>query len=462
MRSDPPLARLGVTLSFAIGFQVLYVLGLGLVLTFVVNQQRPADATTFPRSVILADGQPLVSRGRWLGKWSDCHTLDGREVKLKEKQPVIFGVDLNANSARVNRRPGEQSASWSTVGFTVGRSSSQPWYVIHEFDGRDHTAYFVNYSNATHSVLTYLGTNGESATVPPQDQRFQLMSGAQSVTSEDGLSLLEYDSGPLLEEYARGGVVVYTSIYLLTKGGLDRVDLSTRRVSRVVTANDLESLSPLMTHEFDTRYASLSQVSSSRALLVRGSDTLFQIENDQVLAKYQIPGTLQNQPFSVYTVSADTIFYGTSHGGNSASYAPNQLFQSDPSGRILKEWEIPQPPPSTGTSVGQQLSMAVAMPTPLQIPGAIILEGIYLGTPAREVFNRFPMVNVLVILCGILSALGAWQLAPRFSGAPAERSWLVFVFVTGLPGLIGYLMHFRHRRRPPLEPNARLGTEIFA
>ncbi|MDB5341243.1 MAG: hypothetical protein JWN70_6862, partial [Planctomycetaceae bacterium] len=124
--------------------------------------------------------------------------------------------------------------------------------------------------------------------------------------------------------------------------------------------------------------------------------------------------------------------------------------------------KILQPPRRETVSKWDEFAMTALYPSPLLILATAGMDLAYWRTPIWQLIEKYAAAIVLLLVCGLLSSIAAWKLAPRFSGAPAEWGWLVFIFFMGLPGLVGYLMHFRRRIRPMLEPATRLGTEIMA
>ncbi len=452
MRFDTFLGRLGAVCLLSLGYQVLHIT-VAIVLATMSPQGVKLPPEQQPTTIGISDGRPLLWHADYgLGSW-EFRSPDGQPVKVREKQPFASGVHLFTNDEVTVSNFG----GWSTVGFVIDRNYTEPWFFIQETVGQNVTGYFVAYSSRTRLPTLYLGANGQSATLPSPDQRFQLLRGNWDVVTDEGNVLASYS-------YAVSGFATAGRISILTKSGLEYVDIKARTVSRVVASDNLSSLGSTRQQEFVHGYLSQKTLSDDDPMLVRSSDTVFQIDHEKIATRYTIPESLRKKWFTAYPVDANTIYYATTLGTERrASFNPRNLFECDGSGGIRKTWNVSQPPKEFYSHRNlDYLAIAAIFPTPLHIVGSLVAlnptEGIDRAELIREVWPSF----LVVLLCGILSAIGAWQLSPRFSGAPVQWGWLIFVFVFGLPGLVGYLMHFRRRRRPLLEPAAQFGTEVFA
>lgn len=456
MRQDTLLGRLGTALSFTAGFQVEYLVGL-ILLSFFVVKNVPADPANMPLAIVIADGQPVTRLFSYIdpsNKW-DFRTLDGQPIQLREKQRLMWGGTLLVSEAYPQPLFTRQ-ASWSITGLLLNENQSEPWYFVRRLEGARQTGYFVAYSNFTRAPVRYLGTQGSSTTMPSPDQQFQLRSSADILTEQGVLSGYQGGMYPLIG-----------SLSLLTSDGCYRVDLKNQTTKKIISATDLVGMSRLTTMQHELGNFGQS-VSPAEPLLVRGPDTIYQFVNDQIIAQYKIPAELIDRGCNVYPVDKNTIYYAATLGKKIHSmYVPHDLLKCDAAGQTLQTWKIKQPENSAydNTSAPQLSNYLLGI---LLFPApAEMLFTLGFDSPGPHL-TRLDLVRIiwpsllLLIVCGVLSAIGAWLLAPRFSGAPLEWGWLAFVFVFGLPGLIGYLMHFRHRRRAVLEPAPKLGNEVFA
>lgn len=467
MRATTLSGRIAVVLGTSLGFQILYVVGLVcLSLLFVHN--IPADPTTMPRVLIVADGHPLLTRGLWTGRWSEFTDLEGKPVALADETPVQMGVHLPASGELAGAdRMIQRNFSAAAFGLV---DHPERWYFVQERTGAQNTGFFAMYLNGQTTKISYLGPDGRLNMPPSPDQKFHLVPGlSQSVVGEDGRTLVAANMAyrPLVDSENRtAGFQQSGAVYVISTSGLDRVDLRNQTVTRMVEATGLVSINIRLDHTLNLANAQLDQSRTPPGtFLLRSGDTLFQVVGGGVKAKFVIPTVLRDKGFTVFLTNASSIFYSISSDPNSiyGSYVGNKLYQCDAAGRILKESDILQPVPVTQTdSIAAQIFVSVICPAPIQWPFALLAQAEFSVNSAMALAGKYPLGVALPLICGCLAAIGAWKLAPRFSGARANWGWLVLVFILGLPGLVAYLLHFRRRLRPVLAPLAKVGTEVFA
>ncbi|MES2793530.1 MAG: hypothetical protein V4719_28210 [Planctomycetota bacterium] len=458
MRHDTFLGRLGAIGTLSLGYQVLYVAGIIIVATLFARENT-GDPEKQPWGLVLADGMPLLTRTNPRGSDRIFRSLDGQPKTVQERQTFAMGAQLFTRGDLVDT----QSGKWSKVRLSDSGNFTEPWFFLQEQVGDVFTGYFVAYSNATRMPLLYLGANGQSTSVPSPEQRFQLLRGKWNASTEEGAELSTYiDYNQAIT--TSGRILVFTTT------GLECVDLKTRTVSNVVSFSDLSSLAAPRQGEFAFGYLSPKPLSVDDRTLLRGGDSIFEIKQGKVATSYIIPETLRKQYFTAYLVDDGTMYYATtsgkvylapSHYGSPPS--PDNLLKCDKAGRVLQQWAIKQPLQEISLPTNLDfLCITALFPTPLTIVGTLAANNPHSGIDRAELVRRVWPSYLVMFCCGILSVIGAWKLAPRFSGAPVEWGWMVYVFLFGLPGLVGYLMHFRRRRRPLLAPAPQLGTEVFA
>ncbi len=466
MRATTLPGRIGVVLGSSLGFQVLYVVGL-VCLSLLFVRNIPADPTIMPRVLIVADGHPLLTRGLWTGRWSEFTDLEGKPVALAAETPVQLGVHLAARGELAGAdRMIQRNYSAAAFGLV---DRAERWYFVQERIGAQNTGFFAMYLNGQATKISYLGRDGPLNTPPSPDQKFHLVPGGnQSVVGEDGRTVVAANMAyrPLVDSENRtAGFQQSGAVYVITTSGLDRVDLRSQTVTRMVEATGLVSINVRLEHTLNLANAQLEQSRMPPgSFLLRSRDTVFHVDGGNVKAKFAIPPGLLDTGFAVFFSDASSIAYSTNSDPNAiyGSYVANKLFQCDATGRILKETDIEQPKVDTGTDgILGQLFVSVICPAPIQLPFALVSQSSLTVNSARALAAKYPLGAILPILCGCLAVIGAWKLTPRFCGAPAGWGWLVLVFILGLPGMIGYLLHFRRRIRPVLAPPAKQGTEVF-
>lgn len=460
MRTNNLIARFGVIVAYAAGFQVLYMSAAAVVGAIVSSRPVPVDLTTRPYYVVIANGKPLLTKSVWTQDAAIVTTED-QPAKLTDKQPVLLGTSLSTESERRKNRIVYEPPLWQALGIVAGRNHVQPWYFIQERDqGEYATGYLVNYSKVSLAPISYMGANGPSATVPARDQKFQFKWVSHSVTTEEGDTLLLGTGHPYWSESTSNGYWIPGTFYLVTPQGLQKVNLASREVSQVLAERDLQSLSGDIAAIYDAQYDSISQRTRANMLL-RGTSHIYVLKNYQVAGTFLIPEQLRERTLQVY-VDSGSIFYATSDRRGGPAYEPEHVFQCDADGKITKEWDISQPPEQPIDQLSEQLAVCCVCPAPMTIPGIIAFETLASRHSGPEIRQRFGIAFILLLVAGVLCIVAAQYLTPRYIGTTPGSGWLLFIFITGLPGLVAYLMHFRHRVHPVLAPAPMLGTEIFA
>ena len=461
MRSDRLLAQFGAVMGCALGFLILYLAAVFIVMAVIETRPRVYKHSDYGFSLMEVKGEIL--REKWLSNGDpDISTLDGRSVKLPERYEYRPEASLDVLDPKQVDSANRRFPKWGIIGFYVGRRNS-PWFFILERTGSRLRGYFVHYSKQTLAPLTYLGANGESATPPLPDQQFQLRLPDFIVELEREISSTQVATRSPLSDGVLSRVGMPQGIvYFQSTTGLERVDLNRRNVAKVVADPDLQSSAGHVVYENDKEFGERPANDSRRAVLLRGKTTIVEIPRKGNQTKYIIPESLRGINLGVYPINADSIYFVTSAQGLDGNVRHNKVFQCNAAGQIIKDWDIPQPRRKPENPIWAELGTTTLFPTPLLMGAAYLVNEKFAETPVRELIHKYRLTIVLLLVYGALSSLAAWRLAPRFSGGPAQWGWLVFVFIAGLPGLAGYLMHFRRRIRPVLEPAARLGTEIFA
>ena len=453
MRHDTFLGNCGVTVLFSWGYQVLHILTIAI-LVWMVPQGSELPPDQYPTSVLISEGRPILVRRS--GNDVIYRSPDGRPLTVQDGQPYSAGAQLAARSTDRT----DVSSVWTANLFWNLRNYSEPWYFIREPVGAEIMGYFVAYSGRTRQPVLYLGVNGQSPTVPSPKERFRLVHNWQNVMGDHQQPLPTHSEGEVGEQ-TRG-------ITVMSKTGLHHLNLGKRRVSTIVPSTKLIRIAGLRSERFSQASQGLDYGYGHdvvNPLLLRDDDAVTQISHGKVERSYLIPELLRERAFTAYPADPQTIYYAMSlDEPQDGLYPARDLLKCDSTGKTLQRWSIGQPPrPDKYAHLNRDyLCIAAAFPTPLQIAGALYFVNSEMGIVRAELARHIWPSFVVVLLCGILSVIAAGKLTPRFSGSPAQWGWLVYVFVLGVPGLVGYLLHFRHRRRPVLEPAPALGTEVFA
>jgi hypothetical protein len=462
MRHDSFPGRLGTVLSLSVGYLCLHFLGI-LLLSVVVQPFFRISADQLPPTLIVSDGRPLL-RMPWQStrSWS-FKTLDNETVEMRKRQAFSTGAFMQLPQYEQRDLGDNRLIPWTMTFFGANQDNTSAWYFVREWVQDRLTGYFVVYSNQTLEVVAYIGVNGESATMPPPDQRFELVDKGAGVFSDSG-SPLSLNLGPatVLNTGSTLGNVVNEYVLLVTRSGLKHVHLKSRRIETVLAAEDLCSATMEMYWEVDSGSMSQKTEGTRYKLLIRSTDTIYYFENERLTAKYRVPDELRSRPFTVFPVDSKTVFYGASLNGESrVVYYSTHILKCDADGAVLEQQEVPHRALNTNIGVLESLSIAGVLPIPLQLLATLGL----LGTP--PLFDpgtmwRDAWPSIILLACfGLISGFIAARLTFRWRRTRIHWGWLVYTAILGLPGLIGYLLHFRHRYHPPVDPAPQSGTEIF-
>lgn len=462
MRHDTLLGRIGRTLTFSLGYLLLHLMAVVLV-SFGLLPYFQTHPEQYPATIVISDGRPIKQMPWQLTQSWTFQSLDGQPLTLPENHIHQQGTYLvSSTDAPTYERLASQSVPWNIVLFTVPQDRNEPWYFVKERIGDQFTAYFVVYSNRTREPITYLGANGKCAALPPPDQRFQLARNDYAAYFDNGQSMFTTNFN-MLDTGSHVGSMIRDEIVLLTRRGLEIVHFKEQSVELVLAATDLKSQAPFWNYEFVSGHLGAKTSPDQYSMLVRGAESVYLVQNGQIRRRYEIPESIRDQNLLTYPVDDNTIFYGTQFGHEPlTTLTPNLLVKCNAAGTILESIDVTQPDRETMVMVQQaSLMLSVMFPVPLQLVATLgLLGGQSMFTPGREFQEIWP--SGLLLLCGSIASVGiALRLSPKYLGKRVEWGWLAYVFVFGLPGLIGYIVNFRGPRRPELEPEVRLGTEIF-
>lgn len=463
MRQNSRLGAFGTTLSMTFGWQCLYgpcVTILGLILFSNVSM----DSDERPGSIAIVDDRPFVWKYAPGAGWS-LWNLDGQPPQGTEPRAVALGATLlsRASQNQVDSSSFLSRESWSMNSFLLGTNFTERWFVIKEKVGDHDTIYLVSYSNHSRRPIRYIGTKGSSATMPPLEERFQPLDATRSLFNEMGTNPA---GGGHVSMLATAPPIYDTSVKqylgLLSQNGLQSINVDDGSSKQLISSSTLYTLASSTNYEYERGGVIYKRDPEGTALFLRSTDTLYVIRNFEISGEFAIPEALRERDFTAIQVKPKVIYYASSDGDLTSAPYPNELLLCNTDGKILETHKVNQPPYIKNGHPLWYLPVIVICPSPLIIPAILM-------SPEPEPFLRtseklkilWPAI-LLLSLCGVASAVGAWKLAPRYSGAPAKWGWLVYVLIFGLPGLVGYLMHYRHKRRPVVEPATLLGTEVFA
>src|SRR5262249_42173371 len=135
----------------------------------------------------------------------------------------------------------------------------------------------------------------------------------------------------------------------------------------------------------------------------------------------------------------------------------------NPAGNVTRSTSLTLNENRWSQSLREELLIgAIAVPAPI-VPAVVpFLPGLFdKARTVQDVFHQaWPAILLILFVARAVTTLAArWR---RRYAQPCSSAWLAFVFLFGLPGFVGYLLHRRwpiRRLAPPPQPT---GVEIFA
>jgi len=419
--------------------------------------------------VVTSEGTPLVIT---YGDYSNpvFETLDG--------QPVGASA---ATEMRLSGAPLQGAAPPAGPFFQLGWQQrivvfGDPgpprllWYFVH--DGQpDGSGYFAGFDAKTCGHVGYLGTQGFRRDEPPPEECFpvdgRLMKGRAAF---DSLYPSGYPYGLVQHrtDYSYGDErFLPWMAYMISGDRLLEIDFRKRSVRAVLeaegllSANRAQQSAPLPS-DGQKRYIPRLRAS----LAVRTGDRVRLLDPfGGPERSYTLPEAVRGAEISFYERHDGTALATTSRYTGRAR--EQSLFQFDPAGRVLRQDRITQQVMVVfDRAEGAAWMIAGAIPVPILAPFTVtagyaseyMLSGEEPNYPralVRALGQAWPPLLAVFVVGGVAAWL-CYRRQRRFA-LPWTAAWVALVFLGGVPGLVGYLVH---RRWPPLEACGACGELV--
>jgi hypothetical protein len=446
---------LGLALVLAAGAWAVYALvgcwGL------VIWESLQRYARTFESLKVAADGRPLIQRIVYdSGQQSvTFRALDGSDVP---------GEDwLSSASLPV---PVPKRLAFPMMGYSRVRVFADPqtpaimWYFLHN-GARDGRGYFVGYDSYSKLSVGFIGRGGWRPDEPPAGDWFP-MDEVSFASGRHGYYYGQNDA----DRGEDGDSFPGWKDYMISGTDVLEVDLRRRSVTTVMESDGLISIGILETATKSKAAGEGSPHSKHRQrLAVRTTDrvVVFDAPGKQYAA-YRLPDELRDKGFEFYEIGAGSALVAVGQG-LPAYCLGESLFWIDSAGNILRRAEVAL---DQGVHYSKETE---AWQAALGFPCPCVIAAVALVTPFMEVLNgaapNYPtaLLHSLAVfwppllVVTLLSAAMAWYCFRRHAryGQPHGAVWFMFVLLTGLPGLVGYLFH---RRWPVLENCPHCGQSV--
>lgn len=362
--------------------------------------------------------------------------------------------------------------------YTDGLQPPVYWYFVHN-GLRDGKGWLEGYTTGTQQRIGYLGKNGLQAEPVPGDAQFEVTPRSWSLS---GCVVSLQWGGPgssypiAWQPFQKEEDIQPWDLFVLSNDGIYRADLRSHTVSKVFDATGTTLLSAGI---HNTRQPDKKEY--IRHLAVRTPErVLFMKGNGETVAEAILPEALrQAGEINLFKQDNGNLIAAVTDGRwEGEKYRrTTQVTWFDPQGSPLSTQIIEVP-----TSLRRQPDMhweaayfwAAGAPLSADFGFLVIapFEGMwsgrsYLGSiqAACEDLRQSGIGNPywlvpLLHLYTLLWAFLAWKRETRYGSSPRQRwMWTVFVYLLGLPALIGYLAH---RKWPKLEecPGCKASTPV--
>lgn len=397
---------------------------------------------------IAAEGTPIIESYK-LSDYANAayQTLDGKPVEMSRRYPWLPGTRLiGPESLRRFRAP----VGW--LGRIRPFLDDRPqlavhWYLIH--DGRRNgSAYFVGYQTRSNRCLGYLGVNGFQEQQP---------TGKELIPMD--LAAMQWQSGltnatAWRESFGGGSAPMQLHlgtanwfVQLISDDRLLEFDLHRRTARTILAGVPIVSISAIRASRPDdgSALSGLLAVRTQKELLI------IDVQQGRRLRSYVLPSTLVGPDFAVFELADGKALahVGCAFVRDNVNYARLVWFEED--GHVerqedvaLNERGLMERPATIAATTGLAAAAPlVATPTVVLVPSIDDYESGRSAHPLATVPKAFRdhwLVLLAVNLAGVAMAWFCYRRQRKYAGRHTWV-WVAFVFLFGLPGLVGYLFH---------------------
>jgi hypothetical protein len=451
-----------------IGLAIVLAIGFGTVFALVVVwgasiwESLHATSGSYENLIVRADGTPLIQRTTYdrYQQIVTLHALDGSQVAPRDMASAdsLTGAALGTGRQNIHF-PLEGNARIEE--FNDRQSPPNFWYFIHD-GARDGRGYFVGYNSRNKLCVGFIGRNGSCSEEPPVEQWFP-MDGFKMASRAGFSRSIRSDS------WNGSDHVLDFSPYkiaMISGNQLIEVDLQERSVRPLLKSANVMSMGMLTTPPIskageEKRHADLRE---KRA--VRTADQVFVLDASEKLSStYVIPEALRDEDFTIYELSGRSALVTVSRRLPDGRQR-EELSWIDASGKVLRQGGVSLDGGSSHSDAREAWQAIAVVPSPLALALMVMLGPIsdhlrnglapsYATALLQVLSAAWPAMLVIALLSAAL-AWYCYRRNRRYYQA-ASAAWFVFIFLAGVPGLVGYLFH---RRWPVLEKCPACGQGV--
>lgn len=452
--------QFAVALVLAVAFALLYGIAAGW-LDGIREQLLIGDAAYGWYETLGTDTKGNVLIGSFKRTKYEYRTLDGESTsrEIAVHPAYLTGQDLKPSVPIV--------ADWDQRIWPFVDDDNPPtyWYFVATDISRQGKGHFIGYNAADRSLVGYISNKGFATTPPsyedefPIDGAFLHLSVLKSQFTEAGYSPGELDKNALSFPYPPW------IAFLFTDGRLLRVDLKEKQMSSVLDANDIISVSQSMQQraETDERAVSLYQMWKTTYLLRRTDRVTIFDPIDGKTVDFVLPDEVRRGTFSFFPLPGDKALIDITHTNLESISDSHDLIWFNRAGEVTERRTISLRARKRVPSMRETaFVVATIVPTPV-VAGLIPFGNALSEKPEpiqRIVAEGWPAFAMLLLLSTTL-AFVVDRRQQRYR-LPRSYGWLAFVFLLGLPGFVGYLLHRRWPVRQQAQVPVKTGLEVFA
>lgn len=397
--------------------------------------------------VVREDGEPLL-RTYGLNGY-EYLTLEGKPAPESEFR-VLFAAALPPDSVRA--LTADFPASLSVLSQRFDDGDRIRWYLLYD-SRKSGTGWLEGFDLTTRHRIGYIGRSGFRRDMPPAEDRFRFNRSPQFFGRH------AYQYAPTIKTVeGKERVVPERVLYFMADGGVVSVDLRTRAVRSILRSSDVESISLFPGYASDIGGSVVSaSPQSGPGLAVRLRDRIVAVENGQVRETIRLPEGLDGKWISLFRLGPSAAVLAVE---NTLRSDQVELIYVSASREVTRRQMVRVRPPAPPESFWDRSEMGAVVPIPaVMLAGIMAAPIIESEKPPIERLSKaiaeFWPALMVAVLASAAMAWYAWRRLNRF-GMPYPRTWTVFVFLLGLPGLCGLLFHRRWPVREPCPSCGRL------
>jgi hypothetical protein len=417
---------------------------------------RSTRDTLYEDLTVLQDGRPIIRSYSYAGmryQQLPYRTLDGEMIEIDTLNELIAANLANKPEPR-HWYDGPRTWAGRVSWVSDGRMAPTTWRVIRDATDEGRT-YFAGYDGGSMLGVGYMGRGGFRGNIPPAAEQFAL--GPEDLSYFGGAHLAGSGMAGAYRVDDREGSLKSWCVYLIDGERVVEVDLRKRSVRTLMDSPDVISLGLL----YRTVGNSEDDVARGEGklggrLAVRLAERIEVINpSGDERTLFQLPASLRDaKSLAAYQISDEQLLFiqrdDRPFGGE------NRLIWIDQQGKVTQERTMTLAGYSPPSEREQATTVMAVVPVPAVITPVIMgpwpLSKVQMGQAkdygealAQTVRAMWPPYLALLAVC----AAAAWWVARRQRkyAWPHTGMWCAAVFLTGVPGLIAYLIEHRREAR---------------